>query len=118
MSRAPFSKRAPSRSAKEEFYWRGGDSLREKEYLKDEYKKAMADYRKAQMEYQKVEQELQKTNEQLKERESYTNALSSYLDNDTEGSTQEQEYMLYMDYFIVHNFSFLYFFIHNNFCVK
>ena len=92
MSRAPFSKRAPSRSAKEEFYWRGGDSLREKEYLKDEYKKAMADYRKAQMEYQKVEQELQKTNEQLKERESYTNALSSYLDNDTEGSTQEQEY--------------------------
>ena len=92
MSRAPFSKRAPSRSTKEEFYWRGGDSLREKEYLKDEYKKAMADYRKAQMEYQKVNQELQKTNEQLKERESYTNALSSYLDNDTEGSTQEQEY--------------------------
>ena len=92
MSRAPFSKRPPSKSAKEEFYWRGGDSLREKEYLKDEYKKAVADYRKAQMEYQKVEQDLQKTNEQLKERESYTNALSSYLDNDTEGSTQEQEY--------------------------
>ena len=92
MSRAPFGKRAPSRTTKEEFYWRGGDSLREKEYLQDEYKRAMADLRKAKLEYQKVEQELQKTNEQLKERESYTNALSSYLDNDTEGSTQEQEY--------------------------
>lgn len=92
MSRAPFAKRPPSRATKQEFYWRGGDSLHEREYLRDEFKKAMVDYKKAQMEYKSVEQELKKANEQLSEKEKYTNALASYLDSDAEGGNQEQEY--------------------------
>ena len=92
MSRAPFAKRPASRATRQEFYWRGGDSLHEREYLRNEYKKAMVDFKKAQMEYKSVEQELKKANEQLSEKEKYTNALASYLDSDAEGGNQEQEY--------------------------
>lgn len=88
----PFAKKTPSQSQRPEFYWRGGPTLKEKEYLVDEYKKAYADFQKAQFELKAIEQELQKTNESLYERESYTTALASCLDNDAEGSKQEHDY--------------------------
>ncbi|KAH0788670.1 Psp-related protein [Histomonas meleagridis] len=91
MSRVPFAKRTPSQSQHKEFYWRGGDGLHEKEYLIDEYKKALTEYRRAENEYQQVEREYQEASETLKEREGYGNALANYLDADAEGSQTEQD---------------------------
>jgi hypothetical protein len=92
MARAPYPKPPPSQHRTPAFYWRGGDILREQEYLADEYKKALANYRRAEQELRAVEQELQQAHETLHEREGYTTALANYLDADTEGNHTEQDY--------------------------
>jgi len=93
MSRSPpFSKKQSSQYQRPEFYWRGGDSLRESEYLADEFKKAMVDFRKADAEMKKVESEIAEATESLREREGYSSALASYLDTDSEAANTEQEY--------------------------
>jgi hypothetical protein len=61
--------------------------FRERKYLAEEYKKALADYRRAEYELHQVEDR-----ETLHEREGYTTALANYLDADTEGNQTEQEY--------------------------
>jgi hypothetical protein len=92
MARAPYPKPRPSQHRTPAFYWRGSDILREREYLADEYKKALTNYRRAELELRTIEQELQQAHETLHEREGYTTALANYLDADTEGNHMEQEY--------------------------
>lgn len=85
----PFAKKASSQYAKAEFYWRGGDVLREREYIADEYKKALAEYRRAELEYKQVERECSDASQILNEREKYTSALANFLDADAEGGQNE-----------------------------
>ena len=85
----PFAKKTSSQYAKPEFYWRGGDVLREREYIQDEYKKALADYRRAELEYKQVERECSDASQILIEREKYTSALANFLDADAEGGQNE-----------------------------
>lgn len=89
---APFAKKPSSQYQRPEFYWRGGDELHEREYLADQYKKALTEYRKADFELKQVEQELADAHETLHDREGYTSALANYLDADIEGASQEIEY--------------------------
>lgn len=91
MSKAPYPKRQSAQYKAPAFYWRGGDILKEREYLADEYKKALADYRKAEYELKMIEDELANANETLHEREGYTTALANYLDADAEGNQTEQD---------------------------
>jgi hypothetical protein len=92
MKKTPYPKKTPSQYKTPPFYFRGGDILREREYLADEYKKALADYRRAEYDLHQVEEELMNDHETLHEREGYTTALANYLDADTEGNQTEQEY--------------------------
>ncbi|KAK8893734.1 hypothetical protein M9Y10_022163 [Tritrichomonas musculus] len=85
----PFAKKVSSQYAKAEFYWRGGDVLREREYIADEYKKALAEYRRAELEYKQVERECSDASQILNEREKYTSALANFLDADAEGGQNE-----------------------------
>jgi chromosome segregation ATPase len=92
MKKTPYPKKPPSQYKTPPFYFRGGDILREREYLADEYKKALVDYRRAEYDLRQVEEELMNDHETLHEREGYTTALANYLDADTEGNQTEQEY--------------------------
>lgn len=91
MSKAPYPKRTPSQSHTPAFYWRGGDILREREYLADEYKLALADYRRAEFELKQVQEGIEEASETLHEREGYTTALANLLDADVEGNQTEQD---------------------------
>jgi hypothetical protein len=71
------------------FYWRGGDVLREKEYMTVEYKAALADYQSAESEMQCVRADLEKANRLLHERDGYTVALAGFMDGDVGGFTEE-----------------------------
>ena len=88
----PFKTRPPSQSQTPAFYWRGGDVLREREYLADEFKKALADKRKAELDLQQIQKEIAETQEVLDEREGYTSTLANYLDSDAEGYATENEF--------------------------
>jgi hypothetical protein len=92
MKKTPYPKKPTSQYKTPPFYFRGGNILREREYLADEYKKALADYRRAEYDLRQVEEELMNDHETLHEREGYTTALANYLDADTEGNQTEQEY--------------------------
>jgi DNA repair exonuclease SbcCD ATPase subunit len=74
------------------FYWRGGDSLREREHLAEEHRKALAAYRRASSELRQIEDELSHASEKLQEREGFTAVLANYIDSDVEGREIEQEY--------------------------
>lgn len=89
---SPYPKKPSSQFATPAFYWRGGDVLREREYLADEYKKALSDYRKAEMECKEVEKSLSSASETLQEREAISSTLANYLDADAEGNQTEQMY--------------------------
>ena len=84
-----FEKRPPAPYCRQEFYWRGGDPLKEQEFLREEYKKALADLRVAQQQLQQVQSDVNDANDVLREREGYTRALSSYLERDVSLSTRE-----------------------------
>jgi hypothetical protein len=88
----PFAKKPSSQYKQEPYYWRGGDVLREREYLTDEFKKALTEFRRADFELKKVESELQQASDCLHEREEYTAALANFLDSDAEGGHLESEY--------------------------
>lgn len=87
--KAPFAKRPPSQHQMPMFYWRGGNELKEKEYLEAEYYKLLLDKAKAEEDLKLSEEELTKVKNTLVEREGYTNALASFLDSDTAGATEE-----------------------------
>lgn len=89
--KAPFAKASPAQYQRPEFYWRGGNVLKEKEYLVDEYKKALTDFRKAESEYKQVQADLEIAHQELKTKEGYTSALANYLESDTEGSFTESQ---------------------------
>ena len=84
-----FTKRQPAQYRRPEFYFRGGDSLREQEYLQEEYKKALSDFRIAQQRLRQTQEEVQDATDVLAEREGYTNALATYLERDTQAATTE-----------------------------
>jgi hypothetical protein len=88
----PFAKKPTGKYKQEPYYWRGGDVLREREYLADEFKKALTEYRRAEFELKQVESELQQASECLHEREEYTSALANFLDSDAEGGHLEYAY--------------------------
>lgn len=85
----PFRKPPTSQYRRPEFYWRGGDTYREKEFVADEYKKALAEYRQAEQELKIVQAEVAAASETLSERDGYTTALAGFLDGDTDGFTEE-----------------------------
>jgi hypothetical protein len=89
--KGPYPHHPPSQFRTPPFYFRGGDVLREREYLLDEYKMAAADFRRAEYELDAIEHELQASIDTLHEREGYTNALASFLDADTDGNLAEQD---------------------------
>lgn len=86
-----YTKRAPAQYKRQEFYFRGGDVLREQEYLQEEFKKALSDYRIAQQHLRQLQEEVQDATEILAEREGYTNALANYLERDTQAATTEEQ---------------------------
>jgi hypothetical protein len=92
MTNLPFARKTPSKCRQEPYYWRGGDVLREREYLTDEFKKALYDYRLAEFNLKQSEQELKQKNDLLYERDQYTQALAGFLDGDSEGGQIEGEY--------------------------
>jgi hypothetical protein len=92
MTNLPFARKPPSKCKQEPYYWRGGDVLREREYLADEFKKALYDYRLAEFNLKQSEQELKQKNDLLYERDQYTQALAGFLDGDSEGGQIEGEY--------------------------
>ena len=89
MKKVPFKKPPTSQYKKPEFYWRGGNTYREQEYITDEYKKALAEYRLAELELKQIEAEVADADVKLNERQGYTTALAEYLDGDTDGFTEE-----------------------------
>ena len=87
----PFRKPPTSQYRRPEFDWRGGDTYREKEFVADEYKKALAEYRQAEQELKIVQAEVTAASETLLERDGYTTALAEFLDGDTDGFTEEAQ---------------------------
>lgn len=85
----PFAKRPPSQHQMPIFYWRGGNELKEKEYLEAEYSKLFLDRAKAEDDLKSAEEELARARSTLMEREGYSNALASFMDSDTQGATEE-----------------------------
>jgi hypothetical protein len=90
-TKGPFRRPAASPYRRPDFYWRGGDVLREQEYVNDEYRKALIDYRRADQELKRVRNTLQSASQTLSERTGYTQALAGYLDGDTQGLSEETE---------------------------
>lgn len=86
-----FTKRPPAQYRRPEFYFRGGDALREQEYLQEEYKKALSDFRIAQQRLQQLQEEVDDATDVLAEREGYTKALATYLERDTQKATTENQ---------------------------
>ena len=86
--RSPFSNTTPK---KQDFSWRSGDSYQEQEYLKSEYKTALADYRLAEQELKSLQSKVTAASETLTEKDGYTAALADFLDGDTNGLTTEME---------------------------
>jgi hypothetical protein len=89
----PVLKKKRSAPYKQEaYYWRGGDALREKEYVIDEFKKASDELRRCEHERDQVESDIVVAEETLRQREEYTSALAGFLDSDAEGGQQEAYY--------------------------
>ena len=63
-----------------DFHWRGGDVLKEKEYLSKEYKVVLSEYHKALMIRDNLKQQVNIADQELQEKQGYSDALSSFLD--------------------------------------
>jgi hypothetical protein len=87
--KAPLAKPRTSPCFRPAFYWRGGDALREREYIADEFRKALIAHRKAEADLAKVEAQIRTVAQTLSERDGYTAALAGYLDGDTDGFAEE-----------------------------
>ena len=79
-----------------DFHWRGGDVLKEKEYLTAEYKQALSEYRKMSMVKENLEKEVFQAEQELNETMGYTDALSSFIDG-TQNSQKEQNLKYKLD---------------------
>jgi hypothetical protein len=84
-----FARKESSQYRQEAYYWRGGDALREREYLADEYKRALVEFRRAESDLRSVECDVRQASELLHEREEYTRALANFLDSDAAGGQNE-----------------------------
>jgi hypothetical protein len=73
------------------FYWRGGDVLREREYITDEYRKALIDLERAEQDLHTVKLQVEAAANVLNERDGYTTALAAFMEGDPEGFTTENE---------------------------
>lgn len=91
MKKAPFEKKTPSQYRKPEFYWRGGDGVREQERIIEDYSRLLLIKRKSSEELKNLQNEVNESQTMLKERESYTTALADFLENDTNASNKESE---------------------------
>jgi hypothetical protein len=89
--KTPFQKPPTSQFRRPDFYWRGGDVLREREYLSDEYRKALTEMRKAEQELLRVRAQVENATATLRERDGYTCALAGFMDGDTEGFHTEND---------------------------
>ena len=90
--KAPFAKRtSPSQHAKPEFYWRGGDVLKEQEYLQSEYNKLLVEKVEADEELQQAQQQVSESRYLLKEREGYSEALAGFLETDADSAIEENK---------------------------
>jgi hypothetical protein len=92
----PFEKRPPGQYRRPEFYWRGGDVLREQEHLRDEHRKALLDLQAAKRRQKQLEDEICEAENVLREREGYTNALAAYLERDVSASQKETQMKVYL----------------------
>jgi hypothetical protein len=88
--KTPFAKPPTSQHCTPPFYWRGGDTYHEKEYMTDEHRNALHNLHKAEEEYERLRAEVQAASERLRERDSYTAALAGFLDGDPEGFVEER----------------------------
>jgi hypothetical protein len=92
MASLPFARKTAREYKKEPYYWRGGDILREREYLADEHKKALAKFRRADFELKHVEQELRQATNCLCEREEYSTSLANGRDSFAQSGQVEGEW--------------------------
>lgn len=86
--KAPFSKKQPSVCSKQEFYWRGGDILKEKEFLSKQFNELLQEKIQADQELEKVESEVNQAQSILKEREGYSAALAEFLEPDADSALE------------------------------
>ncbi|KAH0794202.1 Psp-related protein [Histomonas meleagridis] len=86
-----FAKKQPAKCRTTDFFWRGGDPLREQEYLIEEYKKALAEFRQSEAQLKAAKKDVNDAQDVLNEREGYAIALASYLEQDTTYSRKERE---------------------------
>ena len=90
--KVPFSKRTPpSQHAKPDFYWRGGDVLKEREYLQAEYNQLIVEKVKADEELEQAKQQVSESRVLLKEREGYTEALAGFIETDADSALEENK---------------------------
>jgi hypothetical protein len=86
-----YAKRAPSQFRTPEFYFRGGDILKEQEYLREEVRKARAEWQSSKRRLDQLDLDVADATEVLRQREGYTQALASYLEQDVSSAQQEIE---------------------------
>jgi hypothetical protein len=89
--RASLAKRPPGQFRVPPFYWRGGDVLTEQEFLREEYRSALAELRSVQQRLHLVNADVSEAASVLREREGYTNALAAFLEQDVSCAKQETE---------------------------
>jgi hypothetical protein len=101
-----FEKPPPAQYQRPEFYWRGGDILKEQETLAHEYKNALTDFRLAQHRLQALQNEVSECTTILQEQDGYTRSLAAFLERDTrsfERTVQLKEYLASLEADIANN---------------
>jgi hypothetical protein len=91
-----FERRAPGQHRAPEFYWRGGDVLKEQETLRDERRDALAALRRAEARLAGATQDAAEAAALLAHREGYTAALGAFVDADVSGAARESELKRYL----------------------
>lgn len=84
MRRKVYETKAKSQYAKPEFYWRGGDITKEKEFFYDQYQKELLKKNEADKEFEQLQQEYDAIRFDLHESDGYATALSGYIDGDSD----------------------------------
>jgi hypothetical protein len=86
-----YAKRPPSQYRTPEFDFRGGDILKEQEYLREEHRKVLAECQAAQRHLDQLDFDVRDAAAVLRQREGYTQALSTFLERDSSAAQQELE---------------------------
>lgn len=87
--KTPFQLKTSFRSKISDFYWRGGDSLKEREYIIDQYDRALREKTQKELELQKLEAEIESAKKMLSMAEGYTASLAVMMDDDAAGVQEE-----------------------------